>query len=238
MLKFISKNGWLTAVLLLLTPITLIFFIGIQAALGGVKSQFEAYQNIPQATHLAQLNRLPAGTAVLVRGRLVDSSASDLLIYQERPAPGRETTYQEQFNQVFPQFDLALADGSLPVWPSQTRERVIQHELHRQPADDRVRTGFRAGDTVTVQGQWQPGPVPSLVEVTGLTSLEKAQYLAEWQADFQKIEWLRNGLGLFTLFGLIVLALQWRRAKTNPPAAAEEAWTTPSNETAPTASQS
>lgn len=238
MLKVISKSGWLTAVLLLLTPISLIFFVGIQSALGSVKSQFEAYQNIPQVTQLAQLSSLPAGTVVLVRGQLEAENRSNLIVYQERPAPGRETAYQEQFNLIFPGFELALPDGSLPIWPSETRERVIQHELHSVPAGERIHTGFKGGDTITVLGQWQPGPTPTLVEVTGLTSLDKAHYLAEWQSDFQKIEWTRNGLGLFTLFGLIVLVWQWRRAKTNPPTAEEDAWTAPTNETAPTASQS
>lgn len=238
MTKFIPKNGWVTAVLLLLTPVTLIFFIGIQSALGGVTSQFEDYQNIPQVTQLAQLSNLPAGTKVLVRAQIKAAAASDLIIYQERPTPGRETTYEELFAQVFPQFELVLTDGLLPALPSQTRDRVIQHELHTIPAGDRVHTGFKVGDTVMVQGQWQPGADPALIEVTGITSLDKEQYLAEWRADFQKIEWLRTGLGLFTVFGIIVLVLQQRRNRINPPAAEDEVWPAQTSETAPTASQS
>jgi hypothetical protein len=238
MLKFILKNGWLTAAFLLLTPVSLIFFIGIQSALGQVTGQFAAYQNIPQATQLVQLSHLPAGAVVLVRGQIEGSAGTDLLIYQEHPVPGQETAYQEPFAQIFPQFGLTLPDGSLPILPSQSRERVIQHELHTVPAGDKLQAGFKAGDTVMVMGQWQPGPAASLIEVTGITSLDKDQYLAEWQTDFQKIEWLRNGLGLITLLGLIVLVMQWRRAKTNPPSAEGEVWPTQTQETAPTASQS
>lgn len=238
MLKTFHKNGWLTAILLLLTPITLIFFIGIQSALGEVKSQFEDYQNIPQVTQLGELNKLSADTVVLVRGQIEDSNTSDILIYQERPTPGRETTYEELFAQVFPQFKLTLPDGSLLALPSTTRDRVIQHELHSLPVGDRIRDGFKDGDTVMVMGQWQPGASPGLIEVTGITSLDKAQYLSEWRADFQKIEWLRDGLGLFTVIGIIVLVLQWRRTKTTPPTAKDEAWPAQTNETAPTTSQS
>lgn len=238
MLKIIYKSGWLTAILFLLTPIALFFFIAIQSGVGQVKSQFEDYQNIPQVTQLTELNNLPAKTIVLVRGQIENSTASDLLIYQERPTPGRETTYEELFAQIFPQFELALPDGSLTILPSTTRDRVIQHALHSLSAGDQIRDGFRDGDTVMVMGQWRSGTSPTLVEVTGITSLDKEQYLTEWRADFQKIEWLRDGLGLFTLFGIIVLVWQWRRAKTDPPAAEEEAWPTQTNEAAPTASQS
>jgi hypothetical protein len=242
MMNYIRQSGWLAALLLFLTPITFIFFVGIQSAYGQVKSQFEAYQNIPQVTQLAELRRLPAGTIALVRGRIEGSptaeAVSNLIIFRERPAASREVGYQEDFARVFPEFHLTLPDGLLTVLPSQSRAQVIQHEPHTIPAGERMFTGFSVGDMVTVQGQWQPGAQPVLSEVTGITSLDQARYLAEWQADFQKVRWARDGLGLFTLLGVIGLIVQFRRAKTKPPLVEEEPWAAQTTETIPTASRS
>lgn len=188
-----------------------------------VKGKFEAYQTIPEITSLAALQAEPAAEVVMLRGQISKEtcrlapctldSTGGLLIYRERPAEGREVRYQEEFGYVFPQFVLALTGGNVLILPSETRERVIQHELHTVPSGDRQLTGFQIGDTVTVQGEWQPQPGASsaLVDVTGITGGDKQSLMTEWQTAFQQVGWVRNILGLLTGLGLILLIIQLRR---------------------------
>ncbi len=213
--RFIAGGGWFAWTLLLVTPVAAVFFLGSLLAYGQVKGQFEAYRNLPEVTTLADLDALSPGQTVLVRGRIAGAGGEGdgLLIYQERPAAGREVRFGEEFPLVFPPFVLELPDGALTVTPSQSRERVIQHELHTLPAGDRVHTGFRGGDTVMVQGQWQPGASPGLAEATGITGGDKTSLFAEWDVAFRRLVWVRNGLGMLTLAGVLALAVEIRRRK-------------------------
>jgi hypothetical protein len=139
-----------------------------------------------------------------------------LLVYQERPASDRETRYQEEFPLIFSELVLDLPDGQLAISPSLSRERVIQGELHSERVGDRTYTGFRSGDIVTVQGEWQPaaaGSPPVLQDVTGISSADRVTLLAEWQTAFQQVSWARNSLGLLTLLGLVLLVVEWWRNK-------------------------
>lgn len=244
MLKAISQNNWLTGLLILSMPVLLVFFLGSQMAYSQVKNQFEAYRHIPEVTHRSELAALPANQVVMVQGRMALSeqiaslstspaAAPDLLVFQERPTEGREVRFQEEFPLVFPEFGLQLPDGSVTVLPSLTRERVIRHELHTVTAGELEYTGFRPGDMVMVQGQWQPASA-TLSEVTGITGADKASLLAEWRAAFQKVSWLRNGLGLLTLLGIILLAVQIRRLRTSRQSEASKEWPTPKTKTTPT----
>lgn len=240
MLKIIKQSNWFTAILIFFLPVGLIVLLGSQMAYSQVKGKFEAYQNIPEIATLAELEKMPADQVVMLRGRISEASslgsegvAPDLIIYQERPAGGREVRYREEFPLIFPEFVLELSDGTLTIIPDLSRERIIQHELHTVPAGDRQRTGFRIGDVVTVQGQRQPGPRsgPVLAEVTGITGATKQGLMAEWAAAFQKVASLRNGLGLLTLLSIILLAIQLRRAALNKDGGEE--WQTPTTKTAP-----
>lgn len=238
MLKIISKSHWTTALVIFALPIILIFFLGSQMAYSQVKSRFEEQQAIPEITQLSDMKTLPEESVVMVRGKISEASPHKgpqeigLVVYQERPLDGREVRFREEFNLIFPQFILDLPDGSLPVLPSTTREHVIQNELHRVPVGDREYTGFRVGDTVTVQGQWQSG---ALTEVTGITSVNKQAFLAEWEAAFSKVRWVRNGLGLLSLLGVILLTIQIYRMKRGKSEEADT-WQNPKTTTAPTAS--
>lgn len=224
MSNLFSKNSWLAGALIFLMPVLLIFFLGSLMAYSQVKGEFEAYQDIPELARLAELAKLPAGQVVMLRGRItalsakeppVNEATHDLIVFQERPAAGREVRYQEEFRLIFPEFGLELADGIVTIRPSLSREPVIQHESHAISDGDRSYTGFRAGDTVTVQGRWQPGATPTLDEATGVTGAARAGLMQEWQAAFQKVAWVRNGLGLLSLLGLALLLVQLRRAKSD-----------------------
>jgi hypothetical protein len=81
---------------------------------------------------------------------------------------------------------MALPDGVVTVVPGQQREHVIRGELHTISDGDRLRTGFRVGDSVTVQGQWQPQPRPALIEVTGITSADQITFMVTIQAHGQE----------------------------------------------------
>ena len=63
------------------------------------------------------------------------------MVFQERPAEGRETSYGEEFPLIFPSIVLELPDSptnmALTVIPSAERERIIQAELHNVPDGDR-----------------------------------------------------------------------------------------------------
>lgn len=230
-IKIIQRSGWLAGGLIFFMPVLLIFFLGSQSAYSQVKGKFEAYQNMPEITRLSELTALPSGQVVILRGqiseatprRALDLIAPDLIIYQERPTAGREVRFQEEFPLVFPEFVMALADGSLVVSPSQAEEHIIQGELHTVADGDRVRTGFRIGDTVTVQGRWQPQVGPTLIDVTGITSADRASFMADWEKVFRWVGWVRNGLGLLTILSLIILIVQLRRIKRQPASPAETA---------------
>lgn len=235
MLKFIKQSNWFTGILIFFMPVTLIIFLGSQMAYSQVKGKFEAYQNIPEITTLAELETMPADQLVMLRGRISEATplhngmlAPDLIIYQERPANGREVRYQEEFPLIFPEFVLDLPDGTLTIIPSSTREHVIQNELHTVTDGDRQYTGFVIGDVVTVQGQWQSF---ALNEVTGITSVHKQDLMSEWEVAFQKVGWVRDGSGLLTLLSIILLVLQLRRARASEKETEE--WQTPTTKTAP-----
>lgn len=236
--KLVGKINWVTGLLIFSMPVMLVFFLGSQMAYSQVKSQFETYQNIPEATRLADLKSIPAGQVVMLRGQIAASSmsaaGSELLIFRQRPGEGREVRFGEEFNLIFPEFGLQLPDGLVKISPSLTRERIIQHELHTVSSGEDKLTGFRPGDNVTVQGEWQPATT-TLFEVTGITGADKPSLMAEWQEAFQKVGWVRNGLGLLTLLGLILLVVRLRQARINPPVVEGEACPTPKTETAPTA---
>jgi hypothetical protein len=219
-MKLINRGNWFTAFLIFLLPVTLVFFLGSQMAYGQVKAQFDTYQNIPQINSAAELDAIPAGTIVMAQGQIsantplpVESGSSGLVVFQERPAEGRETRYGEEFSLIFPAIVLELPDGLLTVIPSEERERIIQAELHTVPDGELRRTGFKVGDTVMVQGEWQAGTAPTLVDVTGITGGDKAGLIAQWQDAFTTVSWVRNGLGALALVSLIALIVQWRRNK-------------------------
>jgi hypothetical protein len=235
MFKLIKGSQWWVGSLIFFMPVLLIFFLGSQMAYGQVKGKYEAYQDIPEVSHLADLAAWPAGQVVMLQGRLAPigpepDRLGGLIVYQERPAEGRDARYQETFPLIFPEFSLVLADGAVPVQPSMTRARVIQNELHTMSHLDRRYTGFRAGDLVTVQGEWQPSK-GMLAEATGLTSLNKAALMADWYLRFQQVSWARSGLGLLTLLGLILLVVEWRKSKKS---AEVEAWPSPETPITPT----
>ena len=210
-------------------PVLLIFFLGSQMAYGQVKSKFKAYEAIPIANSLVALTEISMGEAVLVQGQISEVLLNeettptqqvgndDLIVYQERPTDGREVRFREEFPLIFPEFVMTLADGSLiTIIPSITREHVIQSELHAVPIGDRTLTGFRLGDTVTVQGEWQPttsSTLPALVDVTGISGADRATLIAEWEAAFNKVSLLRNVLGFFTLISVIAFVVEFRRFK-------------------------
>jgi hypothetical protein len=155
---------------------------------------------------------------------------SGLLIFQERPANGREVRYREEFNLIFPQFTMQLPDGAITISPSQVFAQVIQHEAHAVADGDLTRTGFKPGDRVAVQGRWQPAS-HTLAEVTGITGANKAALMVEWQDAFQKVAWVRNILGFLTLLGIIFLVIQFRRSRASRPPQENELWPTPTTET-------
>jgi hypothetical protein len=243
MATFFSRTNWLTGVLIFFMPVSLVIFLGSQMAYSQVNSKFEDYKDIPELTSLSELAALPADQLVMLRGHVAEgttqtnhvSGQTELLIYQERPADGREVRYREEFPLVFPAFVLELSDGLVAIEPSLTREKVMQEELHMITIGDREFTGFRAGDLVTVQGQWQPTAAqPALIDVTGITGLDKQTLMADWEAAFQKVGWVRNAFGAATLVGLIVLVIELRRIRLNKKE--EKNWKNQTTKTAPTAS--
>jgi len=233
MFKIIAKSNLITGSAIFFMPIVLVFFLGSQMAYSQVKSKYETYQTIAEVNRLSDLAQLPAGQVVMLRGRIAPescrftsavacNSAEQLIIFQERPAEDREVRFREAFEKVFPDFIMELADGSVIIIPSQIHEPIFQHELQTISVGDREQSGFRIGDVVTVQGQWQPSPAPLLVEVTGITGAGKVGLMQEWRLAFRQVGWARNGLGLLTLLGFVLLWVQLRRAKANK--AREETW--------------
>lgn len=241
MVRLLRGTNWLSGSLIFFMPVLLIFFLGSQMAYGQVKGRFEAYQSLPEVTRVAGLETIPAGQVIMLRGRISERAPSDrsgLVIYQERPTDGREVRYQEAFPLIFPEFVMTLPDGDVVISPSQTRERVIRQETHLIRDGERSYTGFRAGDTVTVQGQWQPGleTGPTLGEVTGITGADKQSLLLDWANAFRQVGRVRNGLGLLTLVSIGVFIVQLRRTRRNQTSDDEDAsWQTQTtNETVPT----
>ena len=133
MAKSRFKQGWLTITLIFLVPILFIFFLGSQMAYSQVNSRFERYRNIPEASRVSDLEAMATGQVVMLRGKIsqavgqqdVAQASSDLLIFQVRPADGREVRFQEEFPLIFPDFVMELSDGAITIHPSSTRERVI-----------------------------------------------------------------------------------------------------------------
>lgn len=233
MLKVLQRSNWLVGALIFFTPILFIFFLASQMGYSQVNSKFAAYQAIPEVSSLADLRTVPPGEVVMVRGQILAATplghnpvASDLIIYQEQPTEGREIRYREEFDLVFPDFILELPDGAVVALPSQDRERVIRHTLHTLPDGEMTYAGFRIGDTVTVQGAWQPGDEPLLWDVTGVSSIDKAAMMAEWRSAFGWVGWARNGFGGMTLLGIILLIVQLRRVKREQAIEEAEPWTT------------
>lgn len=237
MFKLIRQSGWFSAVLILSMPVLLVFLLASQMAYSQVKGRFDAYQAIPEIARMSDLERVPAGQVIMLRGRIAAGNAApgstDLVVYRERPAEGREVRFQEEFPLVFPAFALELPAGAVQIEPSLNRDLVIYHELHRVEVGDRERTGFRPGDTVTVQGQWQPA---RLFDVTGITGADKAALLQEFRQGLETMGQVRNVLGILTFASIMLLVIQWRRARTARPETEAESWQTPETGTVPTAS--
>jgi hypothetical protein len=244
MAKRRTKGGWLTISLIFLTPVLFIFFLGSQMAYSQVSRQFERYGSVSEAGSLAALEALPAGQMVMLRGQISEAierpnlagPSSDLLIFQVRPAGGREVRFQEVFPLIFPKFVMALPDGTLTIQPSSTRDRVIYDELHHIADGEYELTGFQPGDTVIVQGQWQPeaGAGPALVDVTGITGGDRTSFIAGWQQNMWQVRLARNLLGVLSLAGLVVLVAQLRRSRRNQLQEEVEAWPSQKRTTAPT----
>jgi hypothetical protein len=235
MFKALKNSAWLTGSLILLTPLMLFFFLASQMAYSQVQSRFADYQNITEVTQAADMAGLSAGETVFVRGRLSEATcrlaspsvcdyqpAGGLIVYQERPAGGREVRFQEKFNQFFPSFVLDLADRQVIVVPSSQPEHIIRAEPHRVLEGDRELTGFKVGDAVLVQGQWQPGEKPTLRGVTGISGGDKQSLMAEFETGFQLVGWARNIFGLLTVLGLFLLISRRRRLRQKQTEEVEE----------------
>lgn len=224
MFKALQNSGWLTGSLILVTPLMLFFFLASQMAYSQVQSRFADYQNIAEVTQAADMAGLAAEETVLVRGAISEATCQltapslcdhqatgGLIVYRERPAEGREVRFQEEFGQFFPSFIVDLADGQVTVVPSSDPEYIIRDEPHSVLVGDRELTGFKVGDAVLVQGQWQPGSSPTLLEVTGISAGNKQSLMAEFEAGFQAVRWARNIFGGLTLLGIILLIVRRRR---------------------------
>ncbi len=210
------------------TPLLLIVFLGTQMATRQVSRRFETYRAIPEITHLATLTRLPPTQLIMLRGRIspascqvsacdTDPTTDDLIIYREGPAEGRELRFRESFGQHFSSMVLDLPDGSVHISPSLTRTHILQAVRHTVTDGDRQRHGFRLGDEVTVQGQWQPTSTqpPILSEVTGVTGLAKTELLQDWQSALRKVRWASLVSGLLTGFGALTVATRTVRQRAS-----------------------
>lgn len=259
MKALIRRSDWLTSLLIFAMPIALVFYLGVQMAYSEVNSEVTSYAALTEYTSLAELQALPPGTTILLRGQLADpgallpgqptadESANPLLIYQERPLDGREVRFLEEFPLIFPPVVLTLADGNIGVQASQDGTRTISHELHHLSLADRAFTGFQVGDIITIQGKWQPlttdQTLPLIVNVTGISGFAKAALQAEVQAGLQKVQLAKDGLGLLTVAGIVLLAVRLyrqRRRSTQPMGLLSEEqeeakeWRPPTTETVPT----
>ncbi|MEM7345194.1 MAG: hypothetical protein AAF485_13190 [Chloroflexota bacterium] len=228
MLKFIRKSHWLVGGIIFFMPILLILYLGSQMAYSQGQARFDAYHAIPEITRLSEASDVSSGEAVLLRGIIAEAplnmsttSPTSLLIYQERPAEGREIRYRETFPLIFPSFVIDLPDSQVTIIPSDTKEHIIQSETHSFIVGDRAYTGFQVGDTVTVQGELASisGDL-HLIEATGITGSDKATLLADWQKRFVWVRWARNGFGWLSLVGIILLIIEFRRTKRHKKVAA------------------
>lgn len=221
------RNNWITGFLILSMPISLIYFLGSQMAYGQVQRRYVDYTELPEYSTLAELQTAAANETVMVRGQLLAAEADQsapLLIYQERPLDGREVRFQEEFDLVLPKVTLALNDGEITIQPEAVEERTISHEVRTVAIGDRELTGFQAGDTVTIQGKWQPdaegNTAPALTEVTGISGAEKAILLASVESALQQVGRARNALGILTLVSILLLVMQLisrRRNRSSDP---------------------
>lgn len=264
MKQLLRRGGWLTGLLIFSMPIALVFYLGVQMAYSEVQSEAESYAALAEYTKMAELQSLPAGATILLRGQIAELASSQarlpaasteaeapvgpLLIYQERPLDGREVRFLEEFPLVFPAITVQLADGNVVVESNADDARTISHELHEITIDDRKFTGFQAGDTIMVQGKWQPTTagqrLPMIVEVTGVSGADKAALQAEVQAGLQKVRLAKDGLGLLTLAGFVLLIIRVYRQRKNPPSSQDEEqasdalgdleWHPPTSKTVPT----
>jgi hypothetical protein len=232
-----ASSHWIIGALMFCLPLTLILFLGSLMATSRIKGTFESSNGIPEVTRFTELETLAPGTVVMLRGRIShvscqlspcpnDSKVSDLIIYRARPAEGRAVRFREEFGQTFPEFVLDVSGGRVVISPSQTHQHVIRDELHSVTYGNRELIGFRPGDTVTVQGQWQPEPytAPVLIEVTGITSHDKQRLLQEWQDAFNKLRWLRHISGLLTGLGIVGLLMHMRRRRAYNHTKEKELW--------------
>jgi len=211
-----KQTGWLAGALIILMPVLVIILLGVQMAHGQVRGRLEVFQAIPEVETVAALQSLEPGEMVILHGQLapLENRPMDaLIVFQERPTDGREVRFQEEFPLVFPALTLTLADGDIAVQPDDEIERTIQGELHSLTVGDRTLTGFQAGDTVNIQGRWEP---PLLSEAANITSIRHRDVIAELESRLAIVAWVRNGLGLITLVSVILFIRAARQARTAP----------------------
>ncbi|ETW94804.1 MAG: hypothetical protein ETSY1_33275 [Candidatus Entotheonella factor] len=209
-----SRRQRFSHVWMLAMPLVWIAFLGTQMALQQVERKSATYREMPEISRVAVLQDLPPNTSVMLRGRIAAPAVSDgLIVYQERPAEGREVRFREVFEAHFPAIELALSDGRVRVIPRPESDYIIRHAHHTVTIGDRQRSGFRPGDVVTVQGLWQPERLPVLTEATGMTGIDKASLLAEWQRAIRNVTWVSRLTGVLSILGLGIIILrvwQWR----------------------------
>lgn len=249
MLKFLRQSNWLTGIASLIMPFLLFIFLTSQMAITQANARLDTYlsQDIAEYTSLASLDSVPSEQVVMLRGKISANTPPgqnpadpNLVIYQTRPAGGREIRYQEKFPLIFPEVVLDLSDGQIAVFPNMGEERIIQNELHTVTDGDRDLTGFRIGDTITVQGKWYPNKNtqahPVLRDTTGVTSVSRGELLADWQSRFELIKLIRNIFGVLSLISIIFIGIQYRKYRiAQRQMENEEEWPkTPKTKTAPT----
>jgi hypothetical protein len=223
----------LSSVLMMAMPLLFMVFLGSQMALKQVGHKLASYRDMPEITAISVLKRLPPDTEVLLRGRLLSAvtdvpelEAKNLIVYQEHPANGREVRFQEVFNPFFPALEIALSDGRVRMTPLPESANVIQHPHHSVTIGDRQRSGFRRGDLVTVQGRWQRDRVamPVVTGVTGISGIDKASLLSEWQAAICNVKRVSFLAGLLSALGLVRLILRVRQWRVYHRAEEKQAW--------------
>jgi hypothetical protein len=238
-----KSGGWgsmISGGLALMMPVFAVMGLGSQMGLRTARSRLDWLRTVPEHRQLAALTEVPAGTTVLLHGRLAPAAGAGsdaatgleaegeartqegLLIYSERDlrAPGRR--FAEDLPQVFPIVDLELTDGRVRILPSSEGERPLHDAPHTLvgPTGDWEREGFRAGDMVSIQGKWAPSggeasSVPTLEDATGLSGQSKAEMSAELDRAWTRVSifgWICSALALA---GLVSLILRWRAARAS-----------------------